>query len=147
MQDTPNFITNLLSGRGRISAKRFLGLIMIAVSQLCIIYLTIMFGNTATVQNLIETNMIVGACLLGVTSVTGIWKRTGYNGVPYLNSSYGGDNQYYDQSYYNRYNNQSYDNQSYDNQSYVNQQYDNQQYDKEEPDPDIMNKKPKEPIS
>ena len=91
-----------------------------------------MFGNTATVQNLIETNMIVGACLLGVTSVTGIWKRTGY-----LNSSYGGDNQYYDQSYYNRYNNQSYDN----------QQYNNQQYDKEEPEPDIMNKKPKEPIS
>lgn len=91
-----------------------------------------MFGNTATVQNLIETNMIVGACLLGVTSVTGIWKRTGY-----LNSSYGGDNQYYDQSYYNRYNNQSYDN----------QQYNNQQYDKEELDPDIMNKKPKEPIS
>ena len=86
-----------------------------------------MFGNTATVQNLIETNMIVGACLLGVTSVTGIWKRTGY-----LNSSYGGDNQYYDQSYYNRYNNQ---------------QYDNQQYDKEEPDSDIMNKRPKEPIS
>ena len=85
-----------------------------------------MFGNTATVQNLIETNMIVGACLLGVTSVTGIWKRTGY-----INSSYGGDNQYYDQSYYNRYNNQPYDN----------------QYDKEEPDPDIMNKKPKEPIS
>ena len=141
MQDTPNFINSLLSGRGRISAKRFLGLIMIAVSQLCIIYLTIMFGNPATVQNLIETNMIVGACLLGVTSVTGIWKRTG---------SYGGDNQYY----YNRYNNHYYNHydQSYDNHlgNQYDSQYDNQydnQYDEEDPDPDIMNKKPKEPIS
>lgn len=130
-----DFINDMLSGRGKISAKRFLGLIMIAVSQICIMYLTVRFGSSATVQNLIETNMIVGACLLGVTSVTGIWKRTGYINTPYNNP--------YNSPYNSPYNN------SYDG-NYYNNQYDNQydnQYNKQddEPDPEIMNKKPLEP--
>ena len=114
-----DFINDMLSGRGKISAKRFLGLIMIVVSQICIMYLTVRFGSSATVQNLIETNMIVGACLLGVTSVTSIWKRTGYINTPY-NSPY---NNPYDVNYYNnKYNNQ-YNNQ-YNNK--YNNQYNNQ---------------------
>ena len=124
-----NFINDMLSGRGTISAKRFLGLIMIVVSQICIMYLTIRLGNSSTVQSLIETNMIVGACLLGVTSVTGIWKRTGYMNNPYMNSSY------MNNPYMNNPNDNSHDN-SDDNQ--------NNNSDVT-PDPEIMNKKPLEP--
>lgn len=69
-----NFFKDMLSGRGKISSKRFVGMIMIMTSQLCIIYLTIVDGGTSVVKDLVETTMITGACLLGVTSVTGIWK-------------------------------------------------------------------------
>ena len=113
-----DFINDMLSGRGKISAKRFLGLIMIVVSQICIMYLTVRFGSSSTVQNLIETNMIVGACLLGVTSVTGIWKHTGYV------------NNHYNNPYSNPYSNPYGDN-------YYNTQ-------ENKPDPETTNKKPLE---
>lgn len=104
------FIKDMLSGRGEISAKRVLGMMMIITSQLCIIYLTIRYGNTSTVQSLIETTMITGACLLGVTSVTSIWKYgNGINGGRRLYN----DNMDFDYSNYSRYNRQ-YPNQSSD---------------------------------
>ena len=108
----------MLSGRGEISAKRVLGMMMIITSQLCIIYLTIRYGNTATVQSLIETTMITGACLLGVTSVTSIWKYgNGINGGRRLYN----DNMDFDYSNYSRYNHR-YPNQSSD--AYSNTYYD-----------------------
>ena len=108
----------MLSGRGEISAKRVLGMMMIITSQLCIIYLTIRYGNTATVQSLIETTMITGACLLGVTSVTSIWKYgNGINGGRRLYN----DNMDFDYSNYSRYNRQ-YPSQSSD--AYSNTYYD-----------------------
>lgn len=75
MKGIKNFIKDMLSGKGEISSKRVSGMSMILTSIACIIYLTISEGGTTTVQSLIETSIITGACLLGVSTVTGIWKK------------------------------------------------------------------------
>ena len=75
MKGIKNFIKDMLSGKGEISSKRVSGMSMILTSIACIIYLTISEGGTTTVQSLIETSVITGACLLGVSTVTGIWKK------------------------------------------------------------------------
>ena len=75
MKGIKNFIKDMLSGKGEISSKRMSGMTMILTALACIIYLTISEGGTTTVQSLVETTIITGACLLGVSTVTGIWKK------------------------------------------------------------------------
>lgn len=58
-----------------ISAKRVFGSITLMVSLGCTVYLTVTEGGTRVVENLIQTAFIIAASLLGIASVTGIWKH------------------------------------------------------------------------
>jgi len=69
-----NFIKNMLSGMGDVSAKRVSGMSSMLIALACIIYLVIKEGGNSVTESLLETVLIISACLLGVTSVTGIWK-------------------------------------------------------------------------
>lgn len=62
------------SEKGVGSAKRLIGAFICVVSMGCIVYLTIRDGGTPVVQDLLQTSMIVGASLLGLYSITSIWK-------------------------------------------------------------------------
>ena len=65
----------MISGEnGQISSKRVMGLVMGSVCLGCIIYLTIHDGGTVVVENLLQTTLITAASLLGISSVTGIWR-------------------------------------------------------------------------
>jgi sorbitol-specific phosphotransferase system component IIC len=68
------FIRNMLSGSGNVSSKRVSGIISLLISLMCIIYLVLTEGGTTVVENLLQTVLIMAACLLGVSSVTSIWK-------------------------------------------------------------------------
>ena len=70
-----NFFQSLLSPTGEISSKRFMGMLALTTSLCCIVYLTIIEGGTNTVENLLETTLIVSSSLLGISSVTNIWKN------------------------------------------------------------------------
>lgn len=58
-----------------ISAKRVFGSITLMVSLGCTTYLTVIEGGTQTVENLIQTAFIIAASLLGIASITSIWKQ------------------------------------------------------------------------
>lgn len=58
-----------------ISAKRVFGSITLMISLGCTVYLTISEGGTQVVENLIQTAFIIAASLLGIASVTSIWKH------------------------------------------------------------------------
>ena len=65
----------MVSGEnGQISSKRVMGMIMSLVCLGCIIYLSIHDGGTVVVENLLQTTLITAASLLGISSVTGIWR-------------------------------------------------------------------------
>ena len=65
----------MVSGEnGQISSKRVMGLVMGSVCLGCIIYLTIHDGGTVVVENLLQTTLITAASLLGISTVTGIWR-------------------------------------------------------------------------
>lgn len=68
-------IKQIVSGEnGQISSKRVMGIIMSFVCLGCIIYLVICEGGTLVVENLLQTTLIMAASLLGISSVTGIWR-------------------------------------------------------------------------
>ena len=64
-------------GNGILSSKRVMGVIVLAVCLLCTIWLVWSEGGTQVVENLLQTLMIMAAALLGISSVTGIWKKGG----------------------------------------------------------------------
>lgn len=68
------FIKDMLSGRGNISCKRTSGIITLLSTILCTIYLVITEGGSNTVETLVQTLIISAVCLLGASSVTGIFK-------------------------------------------------------------------------
>lgn len=73
MSKKDNFLNNLLSGgNGILSSKRLFGGITILVVLGCIIMLVIKEGGTDVVENLLITAMILGASLLGISSVSNI---------------------------------------------------------------------------
>lgn len=74
MNGLVKFIYNMLSSKGEVSSKRVSGILSLIVSLGCIVYLTIDEGGTTVVESLIQTTLIMAACLLGVSSVTSIWK-------------------------------------------------------------------------
>lgn len=57
------------------SAKRLVGFISILVTLGCIIYLVIAEGCSTCVENLLQTVIISACALLGVSSVTSIFKQ------------------------------------------------------------------------
>lgn len=69
------FLYEVFSEKGIGSSKRVAGMIAEVIALLCVVYLTISEGGSNCVQSLLETTIITGACLLGVASVTGIWKK------------------------------------------------------------------------
>lgn len=63
------------SGASHASSKRVMGAIVVIIAMVCTIYLTLTEGGTDVVEGLLQTAMVIGASLLGIASVTGIWKR------------------------------------------------------------------------
>ena len=74
-----NFWREVFSENGGGSSKRIIGTLMIVVVMACTGYLTIKFGDSETVKSICETSIIVGASLLGLSSVTGIWRHGSVN--------------------------------------------------------------------
>lgn len=69
------FFRQLVSGaNGIVSSKRVMGMIVLMVCLGCIIYLVIAEGGSSVVENLLQTAMVMAASLLGISSVTSIWK-------------------------------------------------------------------------
>jgi hypothetical protein len=74
---TDNFFKQIFeSEEGYASSKRVLGAIIIFIVLLCIIWLVYTEGGTSVVEDLLNTAMFIGGTLLGISSITGIWKYT-----------------------------------------------------------------------
>ena len=71
-----NVIREIFSGEnGKLSSKRVIGGIAMAVGLICTIVLVARDGSTQVVENLLQTIFIISTTLLGVANVTGIWKN------------------------------------------------------------------------
>lgn len=71
-----NDFRELISGEnGIISSKRVMGVLVLLVCLGCTIWLVISEGGTQVVENLLQTLMVMAAALLGISSITGIWKK------------------------------------------------------------------------
>lgn len=86
-----NWLYDVFSENGVGSAKRLIGAFISVVSMACIVYLTITAGPVVIVQDLLQTSLITGASLLGLYSITSIWK-SGSMSVGKDSVSYKGDN-------------------------------------------------------
>lgn len=75
MKPSREFWREMLSENGNGSSKRLFGGIAILVSLGCIIYLTVTEGCTDCVEGLLQVLIITSCSLLGLSSVTGIWKN------------------------------------------------------------------------
>ena len=74
-----SFIKEMLSecgrdGKSHISSKRVMGVFITIIVMGCTIWLVWKEGGTSVVENLLQTALIIAASLLGISSVTGIWK-------------------------------------------------------------------------
>lgn len=70
-----NAFKEMISGdNGFISSKRVVGIITLTVCLGCTIWLVISEGGTPVVESLLQTLMIMAAALLGISSITNIWK-------------------------------------------------------------------------
>lgn len=67
-------LQSIFSGSGTISSKRVTGVWLIMLVSFCIIWIMVHEGGTNVVENLLETCLIVAASLLGISSITGIFK-------------------------------------------------------------------------
>jgi hypothetical protein len=75
--DNNNFWRQVFSGaNGYASSKRILGAFCLLVCVGLIIYLAIVSKDSDNVKNLIEMMMGVSALLLGINSVTSIWRKS-----------------------------------------------------------------------
>lgn len=70
-----NFREMVSNSNGILSSKRVMGVIILTVCMLCTVWLVYNEGGTQVVENLLQTLMIMAATLLGISSVTGIWKN------------------------------------------------------------------------
>ena len=75
MKPARQFWREMLSENGNGSSKRLFGGIAILVALGCIIYLTVTEGCTDCVEGLLQVLIITSCSLLGLSSVTGIWKN------------------------------------------------------------------------
>lgn len=71
------FLREVFSENGVGSSKRILGTLMLIVCLVCVVYLVFKEGGTSVVENILITTTAVGAGLLGLSSVTSIWKGKG----------------------------------------------------------------------
>ena len=70
-----DLLTSIQSGRGEISSKRLTCIWLILLVSFCILWLMFTEGGSNVVESLLETSLIIAASLLGLSSVTGIFKR------------------------------------------------------------------------
>ena len=70
-----NFREMISGGNGIISSKRVMGVVTLTVCMICTCWLVWSEGGTTVVENLLQTLMIMAAALLGISSITGIWKK------------------------------------------------------------------------
>ena len=63
------------SENGIGSAKRIVGAFMIVCVMFCTIWSCVKFGMIEPVKSVIETEIITAGALLGITSVTNIWRK------------------------------------------------------------------------
>lgn len=68
------YLSEAFSEKGVGSSKRLIGALIIVVALACTVYLTIKEGGTSVVEGLLQTAFILGTSLLGLYSVTSIWK-------------------------------------------------------------------------
>lgn len=67
-------LREIFSGaNGKLSAKRVIGGIAMAIALGCTIYLVIRDGSNSVVENLLMTIFITSVSLLGLPAVTGMW--------------------------------------------------------------------------
>ena len=75
MKRNNNFREMISGANGIISSKRVMGVVVLTVCMLCTCWLVYAEGGTTVVENLLQTLMIMAAALLGISSITGIWKK------------------------------------------------------------------------
>ena len=74
MKSSREFWREIFSENGIGSSKRIVGTLAMLVALGCIIYLTITEGCTNCVEGLLQVLIITSCSLLGLSSVTSIWK-------------------------------------------------------------------------
>ena len=71
-----NTMREMISGEnGIISSKRVMGVVVLTICMICTCWLVWAEGGTQVVENLLQTLMIMAAALLGISSITGIWRK------------------------------------------------------------------------
>lgn len=75
MKSSRQFWREIFSENGNGSSKRLVGAVAMIVALGCIIFLTITEGCTACVEGLLQVLIITSCSLLGLSSVTSIWKN------------------------------------------------------------------------
>jgi hypothetical protein len=63
------------SENGIGSAKRIIGAIIVIGVMFCTIWSCINYGMTDNIKSVIETEIITAGGLLGITSITNIWRK------------------------------------------------------------------------
>lgn len=74
-----DILLGAFSENGIGSAKRIVGAFMIVCVMFCTIWSCVKFGMIEPVKDVLETEIITAGALLGITSVTNIWRK---HGVP-----------------------------------------------------------------
>ena len=75
-----NILREIFSGaNGKLSAKRVIGGIAMAVALGCTIALVIRDGSNNVVENLLMTIFITSVSLLGLPAITGVWGNSKIN--------------------------------------------------------------------
>lgn len=69
------FLREVFSENGIGSSKRIVGSVALLIALGCIVFLTITEKCSSCVENLLQTIIISSCSLLGVSSITTIWKN------------------------------------------------------------------------
>lgn len=73
-------LREIFSGaNGKLSAKRVIGGIAMAVALGCTIYLVVRDGSNTVVENLLMTIFITSVSLLGLPAITSVWGNSKIN--------------------------------------------------------------------
>ena len=79
MKRNNDFRELVCGANGIISSKRVMGVLVLLVCLGCTIWLVISEGGTQIVENLLQTLMVMAAALLGISSITSIWRKNNIN--------------------------------------------------------------------
>lgn len=74
MKPARQFWREIFSENGVGSSKRVIGALAMITALFCIVYLTIIEGCTDCVEGLLQVLIITSCSLLGLSSITNIWK-------------------------------------------------------------------------